>query len=210
MIIKVPRLQNGFTLLELLIVIAIIGILAAIVLASTSASRDKAQYTQVAQQLKEIEKALWLYHADHVNDTPYWNGSWTYWTGSIGGNFQIQKIIDPAPTNTDAIGRFPGFKNYLSSAPVSPFKAGFYSYFSKNNPMPSGGCYNNPVTIFSQGGPGVSIRIVPGGVNPEDLFTALDKIFDDGDGPTCGRVMFESANPPNTNWNIYYIISSTI
>jgi len=54
--------QRGFTLLEILIVIAIIGILAAVVLASLNSSRVKARDAQRVAQLKEVEKALAIYY----------------------------------------------------------------------------------------------------------------------------------------------------
>lgn len=55
----------GFTLLELLIVIAIIGVLASIVLFATGEARIKARDSQRHSQIEEITKAFMLYHADH-------------------------------------------------------------------------------------------------------------------------------------------------
>jgi len=55
-------LNKGFTLVELLIVIAIIGILSSVVIASTTASRSKAHDVRRIGDLKEIELALALYY----------------------------------------------------------------------------------------------------------------------------------------------------
>ena len=54
--------RRGFTLVELLIVIAIIGILSSVVIASTTASRSKAHDVRRIGDLKEIELALALYY----------------------------------------------------------------------------------------------------------------------------------------------------
>jgi prepilin-type N-terminal cleavage/methylation domain-containing protein len=65
--------QNGFTILELLIVIAIIGITSAIVLASLNTARAKARDSMKVSQFVELRNALFLYHAD-VGRYPYnWN-----------------------------------------------------------------------------------------------------------------------------------------
>lgn len=69
----VQRKQRGFTLLELLVAIAIIGLLAAIVLASLGPSRERARNAQVLSQMYEYQKALDLYY---LSEGRYPN-SWT-------------------------------------------------------------------------------------------------------------------------------------
>ncbi len=56
---------RGFTLVELLIVIAIIGVLASIIIASLNTSRKKAYKVTTDQALKQMVTALQLY----LNDT---------------------------------------------------------------------------------------------------------------------------------------------
>lgn len=56
---------RGFTLLELIIVIAIIGFLASIALSVLDDTRAKGRDAHRASQLQEILKAAELYYADH-------------------------------------------------------------------------------------------------------------------------------------------------
>jgi prepilin-type N-terminal cleavage/methylation domain-containing protein len=50
--------KNGFTLLELLVVISIIGTLASVVLASLNTSREKAQYAAARTEMRQISQAV--------------------------------------------------------------------------------------------------------------------------------------------------------
>jgi general secretion pathway protein G len=56
---------QGFTLVELVIVMAIIGILAGFVLANVMPQRDKAARTRALADIKEMETALNIYYADN-------------------------------------------------------------------------------------------------------------------------------------------------
>lgn len=61
---KRQRYQNGFTLIELIIVIAIITLLSAIVLTSLSTSRDRSKDTAIIQSVVEYRKLLELEKQD--------------------------------------------------------------------------------------------------------------------------------------------------
>jgi type IV pilus assembly protein PilA len=60
-----PKGPNGFTLIELMIVIAIIGVLAAIAIPQFVTYRQKGYNTQAKAELKGFYTACQAYFADH-------------------------------------------------------------------------------------------------------------------------------------------------
>lgn len=61
--------NKGFTILELLIVIAIIGILAAIILASLNTARQKSRDARRIEDIKQIQNALALYFESQATNS---------------------------------------------------------------------------------------------------------------------------------------------
>lgn len=56
---------RGFTIVELLVVVAIIGLLSAVILASVNASRQKARDARRREDLKQLQAAIELYYSDN-------------------------------------------------------------------------------------------------------------------------------------------------
>jgi len=63
-IYKSTTWQHGFTIVELLIVIVVIGILAAIALVSYNGIQERARDAQYASEVNSVAKALTLYTSD--------------------------------------------------------------------------------------------------------------------------------------------------
>lgn len=61
---QIRNFSKGFTLVELLVVIALLGIILSIVIVSTQESREQSQNAAVIAQVYEYEKALQLYFAE--------------------------------------------------------------------------------------------------------------------------------------------------
>jgi len=67
---RAKRGQKGFTLIELMIVVAIIGILAAIAIPQFASYRKKSYNTQAKAELKSFYTACQAYFSDHpMNST---------------------------------------------------------------------------------------------------------------------------------------------
>lgn len=56
--------EAGFTLIEIMVVVVILGILAALIAPNVISNIDKAQVTKVKQDIRAIESALKLYRLD--------------------------------------------------------------------------------------------------------------------------------------------------
>lgn len=87
---KMLKKSKGFTLVELLIVIIIIGILAGMMMLSTGSATDKAEATKIVANLRNIKSACLLYYAD--------NGEWPSKDIIVGSGTSFDKYLDQTPT----------------------------------------------------------------------------------------------------------------
>ncbi len=62
---KALESKEGFTLVELLVVIAVLGILAAIAVPRFADMRAKARETKAIAEVKQVQTGLELYYAEH-------------------------------------------------------------------------------------------------------------------------------------------------
>ncbi len=120
---KMSAKQTGFTIVELLIVIVVIGILAAITIVAYSGIQAKARDAQRKEDVAQIAKALQLYGVDKGNFVSSSGGCATgngwYWNDYdgagpllsvnqclINGGYLSKELADPL-TNLGCSGTYP-------------------------------------------------------------------------------------------------------
>jgi general secretion pathway protein G len=132
------RAAAGFTLIEIMVVVVILGILAALIAPNVISNIDKAQVTKVKQDIRAIESALKLYRLDRFR----------YPTTEEG----LDALVNPPSDTTVA---FPT-GGYLDRIPKDPWERP-YQYLQPGN--------NGEYDVFSlgrdgtQGGEGVDADI---------------------------------------------------
>ena len=106
---RTNKKNSGFTLVEILIVVVILGILAAIVIPQFTQASTEARENSLKANLQTIRSQIELYKIQHNDDLP----------GTVAGvDFEAAMTgttdIDGASTGTD-------FGPYLQAIPVNPF-----------------------------------------------------------------------------------------
>lgn len=111
----VPRHQRGFTLIEIMVVVIIIGILAAIVAPNVIGRVDDAQITKAKAEIANIENAMKFYRLDNFS----------YPSSEQGLEALVTKPADPNVKNWKAGG-------YLERVPSDPW-GNPYLYLNPGN-----------------------------------------------------------------------------
>jgi general secretion pathway protein G len=97
--------QRGFTLIEIMVVVVILGILAAVVVPRIMDSPDKARTAKAKQDIRQLEGAMELYKLDNFNYPTTQQGLQALVTKPSG---------DPQPKNYKQGG-------YIKSLPKDPW-----------------------------------------------------------------------------------------
>jgi len=131
--------KKGFTLVELLIVIAIIGVLSALLMANFIGVRQRARDAQRKADLRQIQSALELFRSD---------------TGNYPGSLEFGGQL----TNTDQ----PDNNTvYMQKVPLDPINNGYpYTYTSDGSSYYLAACLEN-----ASDSQGVDASQLPAGVN---------------------------------------------
>lgn len=109
----VRNIRSGFTLVEILIVVVILGILAAIVIPQFTNATQDAQGGNLKAQVSSIQRQIELFRAKNNNSTPFPAANWNALTS---GSYIYIKNDPTNPAST-----------YADKSSVSTGAAGFGS-----------------------------------------------------------------------------------
>ena len=102
------KAEKGFTLVEILIVVVILGILAAIVIPQFTSASTEAKESALVSDLQAMRSQIELYKIQHNDNLP---------GEDLSGDF-----VTAMTTNTDQDGNAGGrFGPYMRQIPVNPF-----------------------------------------------------------------------------------------
>jgi general secretion pathway protein G len=107
--------QSGFTLVEILIVVVILGILAAIVIPQFTSASEDAKSSSLYTQLQTIRSQLELYQTQHNGVYP------ALLTDADHGWHKLIVKTNTDGTDADSDLTTPEYGAYLQQAPKNPF-----------------------------------------------------------------------------------------
>jgi prepilin-type N-terminal cleavage/methylation domain-containing protein len=106
---KSKSARSGFTLVEILIVVIILGILAAIIIPQFANASSDARVTNLKTSLTNVRNQIEVFKCQHNDTAPALAGMWSLLTGQT----DTSEANSAAPTGTH-------WGPYLQAAPVNP------------------------------------------------------------------------------------------
>jgi general secretion pathway protein G len=105
------RAKSGFTLVEILIVVVILGILAAIVIPQFTSASTEAKESALVSDLQSVRSQIELYKIHHNDNLP----------GTQGISFVLAMTSKSDQDGVVGVGATFRFGPYMQSIPVNPF-----------------------------------------------------------------------------------------
>ncbi len=118
------RKQKGFTLVEILIVVIILGILAAIIIPQFTEASGEAKQSNLESNLQTLRSQCELYKVQHNDLYP--------WQNTVTGIYEDANLIDRLTKYSNAAGEISDNKDeingfvygpYFQTVPINPFCA---------------------------------------------------------------------------------------
>lgn len=104
--------QFGFTIVELLIVIVVIAILAAISIVAYNGIQDRARTTSIKSDLNSLNKAIQLYYADNGLYPVTGPSTWMGYNSALNNSF-IPGLAPKYIQNTPQVGSTSQYPTYI-------------------------------------------------------------------------------------------------
>lgn len=188
---KEQQLLTGFTLIEILVVLGIIGLLSTLTMAGVNIARDKAREAKVLNDLDVIFRSIEIL----ATDTGQWPNHQAAYVIASAGNNEIcgpdenandcaGRTLDAEATgllSNDSVTPYPNWQGpYLREMPLDPWGHQYYfdtDYSVDANGLPEG-CgggppYQNVVAIGSYGPDGLEAPI--GNYSCDDIIKIILK-----------------------------------